>query len=263
MPNRFVCALLLFIAATPVSLAQTKAPVRSLRDPGVEVQLVSKLAAQPSISMTELAAFGNRLIATRGFDYGVESCRVIGRVTAKEKKPTDALLRRRTSLIGLDGKSKTFEVDVTDPANGLCGECDVHIPAFKFNQRELVLAIDGKLERYKRPADFGTEDAFLVDSSMKKVLRKWTMPHQTIPSAISADGTKLYIEFYSPELDKLFIELSEDGRIQLVPAADIKMSSEPESIDDSPTDPKNDYLSFLRYRVGGNTYIVRFSAPCT
>ena len=34
-------------------------------------------------------------------------------------------------------------------------------------------------------------------------------------------------------------------------------------IEDHPTDPKNAYLTFIRFSAGDKTYIIRFSAPCT
>ncbi|HKG15171.1 MAG TPA: hypothetical protein VKB12_17745 [Pyrinomonadaceae bacterium] len=36
-----------------------------------------------------------------------------------------------------------------------------------------------------------------------------------------------------------------------------------ELIKDFPKDPDNDYLSYMRFKAGGNTYVVRFTWPCT
>jgi plasmid stabilization system protein ParE len=34
-------------------------------------------------------------------------------------------------------------------------------------------------------------------------------------------------------------------------------------IDNHPVDPRNAYLSFIRFHVGDKNYVVRFWAPCT
>jgi hypothetical protein len=36
-----------------------------------------------------------------------------------------------------------------------------------------------------------------------------------------------------------------------------------EWIEDHPKDPKNDYLSFKRFRNDGRTHVIRFTGPCT
>ena len=104
------------------------------------------------------------------------------------------------------------------------------------------------------------DEAELVDASMKKVLRTWQLPYQTVPAGISADGAKLYLDFYTQfPLEDLLLELSEDGRLAFRARAEVGLHDDGERIES----PAGSDLSFLRFQAGGKTYIVRFLAPCT
>ena len=66
----------------------------------------------------------------------------------------------------------------------------------------------------------------------------------------------------SDHLDELVLEISEDGRPGFRVKEEVGADSG-EWIEDHPKDPRNDYLSFMRFRAGGRTHVVRFSGPCT
>ena len=127
----------------------------------------------------------------------------------------------------------------------------------------MTIVAEDKHYRVRRPKSFYLDEAQLVDASLKKVLRTWQLPYQSMPAGISADGTKLYVNFYSGSgLDDLVLELSVNGPPQFRDRAVMK-SNEGKFIEDHPKDPNNGYLSFMSFRVGEKTYRVRFSAPCT
>ncbi|HEV8188852.1 MAG TPA: hypothetical protein VGP83_13950, partial [Pyrinomonadaceae bacterium] len=122
---------------------------------------------------------------------------------------------------------------------------------------------EGKSYRVRRTRAFFLDEAQLVDSSLKKVLRKWVVPFQIVPTGISADGTKLYLEHWSQDpADGLVLELSEDGRLAFRERAGLELK-EGTWIEDFPKDPNNAYLSYMKFEVGNKTYIIRFTAPCT
>jgi hypothetical protein len=127
----------------------------------------------------------------------------------------------------------------------------------------MILIAEGKRHRVRRPPAFYLDAAQLVDENLKKVLRTWQLPYQAMPARISADGAKLYVNFYNGlGLDHLVLELSEEGPPQFRDRAIVK-SSEGKFMENHPRDPDNAYLSFMSFRVGEKTYRVKFSAPCT
>src|SRR6185503_426683 len=129
--------------------------------------------------------------------------------------------------------------------------------------KEMVLLAAGNRHRVKRPAAFVLDEVYLVDATLKKVLRTWQLPYQAVPVGMSADGTKLYVDFYKGNnLDDLVLEVSENGPPQFRDRAVIK-SSEGKTIEDHPKDPSNAYLSFMTFRADENTYHLKFTAPCT
>ena len=131
-------------------------------------------------------------------------------------------------------------------------------------QNEMHLVASGKDYRVRRPASFVLDEAQLVDAAMRRVLRRWQLPYQSVPVGISQDGTKLYVGFYPEyELDNLVLEVADDGRLAFRDRADMRLQGEGVWISNHPKDPENSYLSFIRFQAGDKTYTVRFTAPCT
>jgi len=217
--------------------------------------------AQPSLTPIELADYANKLIEEKGFDYNFDVC---GAIT-KPKLESESTHSYRMHLS--DGGTLTFSFTVAASMESLCGECWADFPSLSVTKRQMTLVAEGtegKRYRVNRPASFLLDEAELVDGTMRKVLRTWQLPYQTVPVGISADGTKLYLDFYMQyELEGLVLELSEDGRIQFRARSETQLQGKGKWIENHPKDPKNDYLSFIEFQVGGKRYIVRFSAPCT
>jgi hypothetical protein len=215
---------------------------------------------QPDITTKELVAYGNELLETRGFDYEFSLCDLL---SARDKKSTVPSFSRRYQASLTDGGKLMLDLDISNPQDGFCGECWSHIPSRQVTSREMHVIAKGKSYRIRRTESFYLDQVQLVDSSLKKVLRTWVVPFQTIPTGVSADGTKLYLQHWSQEtLEDLVLELSEDGRLIFRDRADLDLK-EGTSIDDFPRDPKNNYLSYMKFQVGNKSHIVRFTAPCT
>jgi hypothetical protein len=97
---------------------------------------------------------------------------------------------------------------------------------------------------------------------MRRVLRTWQLPYETVPLGISLDGTKLYLDFWQVEIDSLALEVSTDGSIAFRDRSKLHQTKG-EEVKDHPKDPNNSYLSFIRFQVGDKNYIVKYFAPCT
>ena len=220
-------------------------------------ELAQRKKKQPAITSKELAVIGNELLEKRGFDYMFNVCD-----TQHMRKSTDSTANYQWSLTS--GGKRNFRFTVFSSEEALCGECgSSRLPSVQVTKKEMVLVAEGKRYRVRRPASFNLDEVELVDATMKKVLRTWQQPYESIPIGISADGTKLYLSFWTEyELDGLVLELSETGALAFRDRTEVQMI-EGKLIEDYPKDPNNAYLSFIRFDAGDKTYIIRFSAPCT
>lgn len=256
---KFLYALLLII--TLAALVHAQAPrVVKVSASKILFDAAERKKNQPGITSKDLAAYANELLETRGFDYDFDVCDIL---SFRDKKSTASFLSKRYRASLTSGQELTLDLNVLNPQESLCGECWLLIPIRLVTKREIHLIAKGKTHRIRRTSAFYLDEAQLVDSSLKKVLRRWELPFQTVPIGISADGTKLYTEVnYDPELLDLALELSEDGTVAFRDRAALGLK-EGILIEDFRRDPNNAFLSFIKFKAGNNTYIIRFTAPCT
>ena len=141
----------------------------------------------------------------------------------------------------------------------MCGECFVSIPATKVTAQQIELVAGGKKYLLVRPRSFSLDEMSLVDQTMRKVLRTWQVPSQDVPLGVSSDGTKVYLD---TGIESLILEISETSALRFLAREEVKL---PKGVDVAkhPTDPKNAYLSFMRFRFGGKNLVIRYSGPCT
>ena len=214
---------------------------------------------QPKLTATQLAQYATELIAKRGFDYDFDVCDAV----PQSHRTKDGLWNVSNQLLLSTGRKLRVEFTVSNPnqGNALCGECDALIPAIQVTKQEILFVADEKQYRVRRPSTYVLDEVELVDATMKKVLRTWQLPFQAVPIGISADGTKLYVDFYQQEIaiDDLVLELSANGRAAVRARADVGLGDEGTSIDSPPGTDR----SFKRFHAGNKTYIVRFVPPCT
>jgi hypothetical protein len=224
----------------------------------------TKMKKQPKIVPKELAAYANKLLEEKGFDYHFDVCGVLE--TRKRTRGISSTLGRIQSytMTQTNGKKIRFKLAVEGSEEALCGECWSQIPSLQVTRKQMLVVSGNRRYRLKRPAAFVLDEAALVDGTMTNVLRTWQLPYQSVPVGISPDGTKLYMEFYvEHELDALFLELSEDGRVRFKARNEVDLRSKGEWIEVFPKDPTNAYLSYMRFHTAGNSHIIKFTAPCT
>jgi hypothetical protein len=246
----------------PSAIAQTaskRTPIHDVKGSGIVAAVMERATQAPSLTPVELAAYGNDLIAKNGFDYDFDVCEALN-----HDRNRTLLAKFLTYQLTLTKGGKTsFRFTMGYPDGGLCGECWTSIPLVQITSKEMTLIAEGERYRVRRPSSFYLDDVQLVDATLKKVLRTWQLPYQAVPIGISADGTKLYVDFYKGlGLDHLVMEVSQNGPPQFRDRAVIK-SSEPKLIENHPKDPNNAYLSFTSLRVGERIYRLKFFAPCT
>ena len=255
-----LCLALLISTLNYPSLSSAANPQQSrsvVASPSLVLEDVSdRNKKQPSLTPKELAAYANALVEKRGFDYSFDLCGVFRR---PDRLPPKSAFPSKMALAG--GGKLTIKFTVLGPQDSLCSECWSDIPSLQVTKREMLVVTNGQRYRVKRPASFSLDEVELVDEKMKTVLRTWQVPFQSVPKGISTDGTKLYLGFYNGELDRLVLELSEDGRIKFRDRGEAQLEGEGEWIENHPKDEENGYLSFMRFRVGNKSHIIRFSAP--
>ena len=262
MPRlRTTTTIALILTFLPCAIAQTTRKGTLVKPSNVAGEVSERAIQSPSLTPVELAAYGNDLIARKGFDYLFDTCDILNNRDRTHSAPAEIVRNYQMTLI--DGGKRTFRFTIENPNESLCGECWSSIPSLQVTNREMTLIAEGKRYRVRRPSAFVLDEAHLVDETLKKVLKTWQMPYQTRLAGISADGTRLYLDFYPGNgLDHLVLELSENGPPQFRDRAVIK-SGEGKFIESHPKDPTNSYLSFMRFSVGEKIYRVKFSAPCT
>lgn len=246
------------MAALP---AQTKPSAIKIIPSKLEDALQKKLDAEPKIKSAALAKYGNDLLAKKGIDFQFDLCEFLhqNNPTARGRGAPANPRTYKLPMKQTDGSQVVFETRVNDEEGGACGECFVSIPATKVTTREIELVAGGKKYLLVRPRSFGLDEVNLVDQSMRKVLRIWQVPDQGGPLGVSSDGTKLY---FGVGIDSLVLEISESGSMRILAREEVKLPKG-EEIQKHPTDPKNAYLSFMRFRFGGKSLILRYSEPCT
>lgn len=243
--------------------AQGRRP--TLRPSNIVDEVKRYRARRPGLSADALARHANALLARRGFDYDFDSCEIFppGLLAGGGGTATGALHTFRRRLTRPDGRPVAFDL-VADDLGAPCGECFLSLPALRVTKTEMTLVSGGATYELKRPASFKLDEAYLVGPDLKTVLRTWQLPYQTIPAGVSPDGTRLYVGFYDEDnLGELVLEITEDGRTRFRAAEEAGVGDDGEWLKDFPKDPKNDYLSFKRFRNGGRTHVIRFTGPCT
>ena len=254
---KLLFALLLIISLASFVPAQSVVKMSASK---ILSDVAERKNKQPGITSKELAAYANELLETRGFDYDFDVCDIL---SSRDKKSTAPFLSKRYRASLTNGRELTLKLNVLNPQESLCGECWLLIPTLQVTKREIHLIAKGQTHRIRRTSAFYLDEAQLIDSSLKKVLRRWELPFQTVPIGISVDGTKLYTDVnYDPELFDLALEVSEDGTVAFRDRAALGLKKGM-WMEDFVRDPKNAYLSFMKFEVGNKTYIIRFTAPCT
>lgn len=248
------------------SAAHRRGRTPTLRPSNLLDELKRHKARRPGLAAAALARHANALLARRGFDYSFNVCEIFPREMLDgggATPATGALHTFRRALTRPDGRVVTFDL-VTDDYGGMCAECFLTLPALRVTRDVMhLVAGGGAVHELKRPTSFVLDEAQLVGADLKTVLRTWQLPYQTVPAGVSPDGRRLYVGFYEDyNLDELVLELSEDGRARFRATAEVGAGGG-EWMEDYPKDPDNAYLSFMRFRHGGRTHVVRFSGPCT
>lgn len=256
-----------FTAANAACVAEGQGQIPTLKPSNIVEAVRLRKSQAPRLSASGLARYANELLARRGLDYDFNVCELVSadnlpRQRGLRPDGTLAQVTLQHRMTRADGRDVTFRL-VTDDGGGMCGECFTAVPALRVTKDEVTVVADGATYTVKRPASFELDEAYLVAGDLKTVLRTWQLPYQTIPSGVSSDGRSLYLSFYEDAgLDELMLEITEDGRPRFRAAREVGAKGG-ERVEEHPKDPSNDYLSFMRFRAGGRTHVVRFNGPCT
>lgn len=221
-----------------------------------------------AISGLELAAYANTQLKKLGLNYDFEVRSFIKErglrpavVFGDHSNPENSEASYVATLKLTDGTQRSFVIRVG--AAGPCGERIASLPVISVGPQEMVMVANGRQYKVKRPSEFGTDSMDLVDETMRKVIHTWEVPYGAVPAGVSPDGQTLFIDDIMPHSgEAVWLAISDTG-FRFEPLPPYARQSFGEWIQDHPTDPKNAYLSFMRFRLNGKSLIIRFSAPCT
>jgi hypothetical protein len=243
---------------TKLRSAATPHPYPQIQPSRLMEELRNHRQSHPNITMNQLAEFGNERIKTRGFNYDFEMCEIIKAnkhpKMIRSDYPLSLLYSYRLTLSS--GEKQRFQI-VSEESGAMCGECVLSVPCQSVSKSQLTLFASGRKYQVKRAAGYRLNEVFLVDRRMKKVLRSWETPFQTYPVGVSEDGLKLYLP---TEIEELVLEVSTSG-IQLRAKSRLKLQREGEWVENHSADPKDEMFTFMRFRSGKKSFILRFSAP--
>ncbi len=253
-------------AARAAVAAEEQGQIPTLKPSNIVEAVRLRKSQAPRLSASGLARYANELLAREGFDYNFDACDFFppASVTQGGLRPDGAFAKvtLERHLTRADGREMTFRFVAIDAA-AICSECYLTLPALRVTKTEMTIVGDGVTYTLKRPASFTLDEAYLVAEDLKTVMRTWQLPYGTIPTGVSPDGRSIYVSFYEDDgLDELVLEIKEDGRPRFRAAREAGAKGG-EWVEEHPKDSSNDYLSFMRFRAGGRTHVVRFSGPCT
>ncbi len=244
--------------------ARDKRGVINVKPSSVLEDVKKKLEAQPDISPQDLAKYGNELIRRKGFGYVFNVCEYLKATNQFDEAEIRADEQQQyiCPLTQTDGKRSTFHINGSG-FGGMCGECDLWLPAVEVTAKEMMIVAGEKQYKLKRPKTFELDEMYLMDDARREILRTWQMPYQTIPIGISPDTTKVYVGFYTDTgLDDLVLEVSETS-VQFRAHEDANLEVGDGEWLDIPRDETSSYRAFKRFYAGGKAYIVKFEGPCT
>jgi hypothetical protein len=221
--------------------------------------LIEKRSKEPRLSSARLVEYANQIVKEKGINYEFDLCEIVAANKHPRQVPGKSPETKLYvyALTGIDGRSTTFEI-VSEDLGGPCAYCYFAFPCLRVTKQELMVTSEGKRYHLKRTAKFSLYVMSLVDKSMKTTIRSWEVPYESYPVGISQDGTRIFI---GTPLEELVLGISAQG--PQFQASAFPEPHEREWLTEHPKDPKNDALSFMRFRNGNTSYIVRFTAPCT
>jgi hypothetical protein len=233
----------------------------TLRPSNVLGEVKRYRARRPRLAAAALARYANTLLARKGLDYSFDACEIFPTPDSYHPAGSEQVTLDY-QMFRTDGRGVSFRM-FADEYGGMCAECFMTVPALRVTKREMALVAGGAVYELKRPSSFKLDEVQLLDSTMKRVLRAWHLPYQTVPVGVSPDARRIYLDFYEGVgPDELLLEISEDGRPRFRVRAGTALGAG-EWITDRPKDPRDTFEGYMRFRVAGRNHVIRFTGPCT
>ncbi len=223
--------------------------------------LFDKKKENPKISANQLSALGNELIKKDGYNFSFNACEIAEANNVNEGDSYSETFRPfNYKLENKKGEKINYQI-MNKSFGHPCG-CVFGIPITQLSNLEMTVIADKNQVKLKRPKEFYSEEIDLVDKTLKKKIRNWSIPSELLIGeianfGISKDGMKIY---FHTEIKELDLEIFEDGTFKLVTTDNEDKISKGKELKDFPKDPQNDYPGYKRFTNG---FIVKFSYPCT
>ena len=245
---------------------QYKSAPFSLTPSTIIDQLKRIKAATPKILSKEFAATANSLLDAEGLNFIVAfdaaTCQKIELAKKNLKNPNDPL-NLRAALKSVNGEPANLQLPEASFAKTECGSCFVSLPLLEATPKDFVIKVLGRNIKFHLPQNFVINEAALVeDDGMAVVTTKWKIPFRTTPLTVSEDGNVLYLGFAEPELKDLALIVFGEGTFQFIDRKEVDSERKGILMKDTPKDPNNPNLSFLKFENARAKHIVRFPTNC-
>ena len=219
----------------------------------LEKEMMKVKEKNPKISAGKLADYGNKLLAVRGFDFSfaADAESDLG-TTEVDSKEYEIYKFKKT-----DGSELKFATN--EHGSHPCGTW-TGLAVTKLSEKQLTIVADQKFYDVLMPQKLIFDEIELVGKNLKTKIRRWLTPLDAMPEAISKDGKTIYIP---TEFDEIFLGISDDGSLRFVSSQNPNLIKNNTDLKNFPKEKDNDYLGYKRFGKGRQSFIVKFSYPCT
>ena len=126
-----------FLLSAIAQTARKGTPIRSVKRSNIISEVSERAKRSPSLTPVKLAAYGNDLIARKGFDYRFDICDILNHRDPTSSSPAQFVHNYQMTLT--EGGKLTFRFAIENPYDSLCGECWASIPNLQVTNKEMVL----------------------------------------------------------------------------------------------------------------------------
>ncbi len=212
------------------------------------------------------AVKANELLDKYGLGYTLsldpQTCAKIREAKSKLKDPNQPI-NLGTQLQSIGQERAALALPSPTIREDHCGGCEITLPILQLTDSEFITRMSGQNIGFRKPTNFITQAAMLIDPANGNVKRRWNLPFRAEPIGVSHDENVFYLALPQPELKNLSLAVFTEGVFQFATRAEAEDGG-PGIIDKLPADqPENDRSRTIRFKRWQKTYVIKYLSPCS